>query len=897
MKNQLSNIHTALRRAFALPLAATLALAGGLQASTVTETFDTAESTAANGWTGSGNTNGGLPVDGNNFGWFEVDNVLGTPGEAGGIFARSLSYRYFADTNGGTLSRTGTLVMSGSFYLENSDFDGTFKIGFFNTAAVATNFVGIAFSEPSGGIANPFRGYAEVAGTGGASSGPTPIELNQAETLTYNLTWTGQPDGSGTLSGTLAGTAVNVAVAAGSGTFNAFGIVTGGMGTNVNENTGPCFFDDLTYTEVTPVTVTITFNGNQNDSGTVPDSQTINENQPLTLSTNSGNLARTGFTFTGWNTAADGSGTTYAEGASFSTNTSVTLYARWSQSFTITYDGNGNDSGTVPDPQVMLEGVPAPLATNSGALDRTGFTFTGWNTAADGSGTRYAAGASYTANANVTLFASWGLGSFWINTTTSAPQQWGTAANWNPAAVPSAAGAVVNFTAPIAAGQTVALASTRTVGTLNLGLAGNLNRYSFSNTGNGVALKANAEDTLGTATINVNNNVAEVDGHTFQGTIRMEVENVNLNINAAGGRLNFSRWLIDTDGDSQRSPTMTLSAVQGAGVFQFGIPAADTTNRNQWGKLVVNQYATCRNSNPNDTGGGVVNDRALGRALTSYLADAITLNGGTLQGSNASLNYNISANRGITLGALGGTLQRSWTVDSVITGPGGLTLSLGGTVTLNALNTYEGGTIVNDATLIVTGGSAIPDSGKLVINTGGKVNPSGTTETVSSLFFDGVQQATGTWGATDSGAANINDTYFTGTGVINVVPYVAPSGFANWQAANSTAGGLNDDHDNDGVDNGVEWFLGGNTDTTGFTPLPGVVDTAGTLSITWTQSADFPGTYGTDFRVETSATLANPWTPATEGIGAGFVEINGNNVKYTFPAGVGNFARLVITGP
>jgi hypothetical protein len=101
-----------------------------------------------------------------------------------------------------------------------------------------------------------------------------------------------------------------------------------------------------------------------------------------------------------------------------------------------------------------------------------------------------------------------------------------------------------------------------------------------------------AGDTLGTAAINVNNDVAGAGGHTSQGTIRMEVENVNLNINAAGGRLNFSRWLIDNDGDSQRCPTMTLSAVQGAGVFQFGIPAADTTARNQWGKLVVNQHAS-----------------------------------------------------------------------------------------------------------------------------------------------------------------------------------------------------------------------------------------------------------------------------------------------------------------
>jgi len=52
--------------------------------------------------------------------------------------------------------------------------------------------------------------------------------------------------------------------------------------------------------------------------------------------------------------------------------------------------------------------VALTLATKSGTLAKTGFTFTGWNTAADGSGTSYAAGSNYTANAALTLYAKWG---------------------------------------------------------------------------------------------------------------------------------------------------------------------------------------------------------------------------------------------------------------------------------------------------------------------------------------------------------------------------------------------------------------------------------------------------------------------------------------------------------
>jgi autotransporter-associated beta strand protein len=124
--------------------------------------------------------------------------------------------------------------------------------------------------------------------------------------------------------------------------------------------------------------------------------------------------------------------------------------------------------------------------------------------------------------------------------------------------------------------------------------------------------------------------------------------------------------------------------------------------------------------------------------------------------------------------------------------------------------------------------------------------------------------------------------------------------FANWKTTNGAGTQtLADDHDNDGVDNGTEYFIGGpNGNTTGFTALPGVVNTAGTLSVTWPKAASYTGAYGTDFTVETSATLAGPWT--TESVGVN-VTITGNDVKYTFPGGPAysgkNFARLRVTGP
>jgi uncharacterized repeat protein (TIGR02543 family) len=213
----------------------------------VTETFDTAAMAAANGWTGSGNTAGG-----NNFGWNSTDVVLGagTGGAAGGIFARTVSLSHFADTAIGTFDRTATLRLAGSLRLANNNFDGTFRLGYFTPGEGVANFVGIQIAEPSGGAGNPFRGYAGVSGTGGAATGM--IELTQNTTLSFDLTWTGNPDGSGTLSGTLAGQSVNLPVGAGTGTFTAFGLLNGGAASNGSTlRTAGCYFDSLTYTSGT----------------------------------------------------------------------------------------------------------------------------------------------------------------------------------------------------------------------------------------------------------------------------------------------------------------------------------------------------------------------------------------------------------------------------------------------------------------------------------------------------------------------------------------------------------------------------------------------------------------------------------------------------------------------
>jgi len=121
---------------------------------------------------------------------------------------------------------------------------------------------------------------------------------------------------------------------------------------------------------------------------------------------------KTGYAFAGWNTAANGSGASYTEGQTFAMGSSnVTLYAQWTAlpTYTVTYNGNGNTGGSVPtDSNAYYQGDTVTVLGNTGNLTKTGYTFAGWNTAANGSGTSYAGGATFAmGTVNVTLYAQW----------------------------------------------------------------------------------------------------------------------------------------------------------------------------------------------------------------------------------------------------------------------------------------------------------------------------------------------------------------------------------------------------------------------------------------------------------------------------------------------------------
>ena len=170
--------------------------------------------------------------------------------------------------------------------------------------------------------------------------------------------------------------------------------------------------EDLTlYAQWMPIKYTVAYNGNGSTSGSMS-TQTFTYGKSYNLAANG--FVRSGYHFAGWNTKADGSGTSYADKQSVKNLASthgakITLYAKWvKNTYTICFHANGG-TGTMANQELTYD---KSATLNANTFKRTGYRFNGWNTKADGTGTSYADKASVknlTANSGgtVTLYAKW----------------------------------------------------------------------------------------------------------------------------------------------------------------------------------------------------------------------------------------------------------------------------------------------------------------------------------------------------------------------------------------------------------------------------------------------------------------------------------------------------------
>ena len=133
---------------------------------------------------------------------------------------------------------------------------------------------------------------------------------------------------------------------------------------------------------------------------------------------------------------------------------------------------------------------------------------------------------------------------------------------------------------------------------------------------------------------------------------------------------------------------------------------------------------------------------------------------------------------------------------------------------------------------------------------------------------------------TDGGGSSIGDVNAITLELISELP---ASGYGTWAGTNAPDETPDQDHDNDGVANGIEYFMGVAPGDLSFTALPGLDPTH---TVTWPMDPAYDGTW----RVETSPDLRN-WTDVTAD-----ATDHTTSVSYTLPPNMGTrFVRLAVT--
>jgi uncharacterized repeat protein (TIGR02543 family) len=339
--------------------------------------------------------------------------ALATTGRTGYTFNG-----WFTASTGGTLVTTGTAVTTASDHTLYAQWTAnTYTVTFDaqGGAAPAPGSKSVTYDAAYGALATTgrtgytFNGWFTAASGGTLVTAGTVVATASDHTLyaqwtvnTYTVTFDGQggtapvPDSKPVTYGTSYGA---LATTGRTGyTFNGWFTAASGGTLVTAGSTVTTASDHTLYAQWTANAYTVTFNA---QGGSAPSPGT----KSVTFDAAYGALAttvRTGYTLTGWYTAASG-GTLVTAGTVLSTAADHTLYAQWTaNTYTLTFDAQG---GAAPSPgtkSVTYGSAYGTLATTS----RTGYTFSGWYTAAIG-GTQVTSVTSVTTASDHALYAQW----------------------------------------------------------------------------------------------------------------------------------------------------------------------------------------------------------------------------------------------------------------------------------------------------------------------------------------------------------------------------------------------------------------------------------------------------------------------------------------------------------
>lgn len=588
-------------------------------------------------------------------------------------------------------------------------------------------------------------------------------------------------------------------------------------------------------------------------------------------------------------------------------NTPTNALTGTSPARTLTLSGSNTAANTISG--VIQNNQVAGVGTAAVAIAKSGdgaWTLAGANTHS-GAITVNAGTLTLSGNANITAVGAYTVGSTGNNATldiSAGTYALGTQ-NYSVGAGATAgftgtvnhSGGTISFTG----GNGVLIGNGSATGVYNLSGTGTISTGSFSSTARGVIIGVN---TGSSATLNMSGGTLDLPLSSLQvGRSDSAADSTTAIHNQTGGTATVGTLRMGGNGVTGFGQTVTFGVTGGTfAATAFDRLALGNTNTvtmtiGGTADVTLPAFPTARGTSSTATlrfDGGTLKPAAASATYLGGLTNAFIEDGG------AAINT--------TNGSI--TITQNLLTDGVSLG-GGLTKSGSNTLTLTGGNTYTGDTTVENGVLALVGGS---QTSAITVNTGASLGftVGSTTTSTSTVNFD-----TGST-VTITGTPSLPSyTLMTALSFTGIVPVLAApvagyelqvdgfntlklvqAGYSSWAAVNGAGVNLDDDHDGDGVTNGVEYFIGGPAgNTTGFTALPGVINTLGTLSITWPKGAGYGGVYSTHFEVETSATLSGVWT--TETLGGGTITDTPTNVKYTFPGPLSGkkFARLKVTGP
>jgi fibronectin-binding autotransporter adhesin len=242
-------------------------------------------------------------------------------------------------------------------------------------------------------------------------------------------------------------------------------------------------------------------------------------------------------------------------------------------------------------------------------------------------------------------------------------------------------------------------------------------------------------------------------------------------IGTGGGRIvknGSGRWVLGN----------SLSAYDGGLVLNAGGLGIAFASDLGTGTFVVNSSVTLgatgsgaiNPSNPVTLNGNLTFDDSFTSSPGAITWNTSAANKWTITGANQTLTINSAA------GGYAVTINQVIAQDA----PGrGLTKSGNGRLTLGGVNTYTGDTTISGGTLTINN-AYLDNTADVYITSGSTFNLNFfATDTIDSLFIDGVSKATGTWGSLTSNASH-KTSLLTGPGVLLVSTYAAlPGDFNN----------------------------------------------------------------------------------------------------------------------